>query len=193
MRTVLPSGATATAIANCDPIESPSGLAWDVSRKRWRRRTSSQIRRTAAAAVSTRSLIIVGRTECLVVGFGPCGPFCFQLLKNSFDAVALFDRLVVEERQFRDTLQPKALTDLAAQKRRRPIERTRRLPLRLVVPDRRVIHAGLLQIRRQLDLRDRQKSDAGIVNLSRQQRRKLRLNLIADTRSSRAVNHDRAR
>src|SRR6266480_3523394 len=97
IRTLFPSASSANAIASCDPIESPSGLAWEVSRKRWWRRISSQIRRTAPAAASTGSLIIVARPACLAAGVGPAGPFRLQFLKNLFDAVALLDRLVVEE------------------------------------------------------------------------------------------------
>src|SRR5690349_8609499 len=150
MRTLLPSRSSANAIASWDPIESPSGLACEVSRKRWRRRISSQIRRTAeaAAAASTGSLIIIARIVSVVADARPGRPFRLEFLKNSFDAIALFDRLVVEERQFRDTLEAQPLADPAPQKWRRPIERARRLSSRLVVADRRVVDARLLKIGR---------------------------------------------
>src|SRR3954466_9546857 len=138
MRPLLPRASSAKAIASCDPMESPSGLAWDVSRKRCRRRISSEIRRTAEAAVSTDSLIIVWRTDCVVGAIGSCGPFRLELLKNPFDTVGVFDRLVVEEGQFGNPLQIQALADLPAQKRCRTSERARRLALRLVVANRRV-------------------------------------------------------
>jgi hypothetical protein len=134
-------------------------------------------------------LIIVAGADCVVVaGIGSRGPFRFELLKNSLDAVAPFNRLVVEERELWDTLQAKTLPDLAAQEWCRAIEGARRLSLRLVIPDGGVIDARLLQIWRQFYLGDRQEPDAGIVNLARKQRRKLRLNLIADAGRS-GVNH----
>src|SRR4051812_39586577 len=191
MRTLLPSASSANAIASCDPIESPSGLAWEVSRKRCRRRISSEIRRTAAAAVSTDSLIIVGRTDCVIAGVVSRGPFHVELLKNPFDTVGVFDRLVVEERQFGHSLQAETLPDLPAQKRCRPPERPRRLALRFVVADQRVVHARLLQVCRHRDARDREEPDSRIVNVPGQDRRQLRLNLIADTGCSRTLNHNK--
>src|SRR4051812_41552679 len=191
MRTLLPSASSANAIASCDPIESPSGLAWDVSRKRCRRRISSEIRRTAEAAASTDSLIIVGRTDCVIAGIVSRGPFRLELLKNPFDPVAVFDRLVVEERQFGNPLQAETLPDLPAQERCRTPERARRLALRFVVADQRVVDARLLQVCRHLDARDREEPDARIVDVPGQERRKLRLDLIADTGRSRTLHHNK--
>src|SRR3954462_10018372 len=193
MRTLLPSASSANAIASCDPIESPSGLAWDVSRKRCRRRISSEIRRTAEAAASTDSLIIVGRTDCVIASVGSRGPFRLELLKNPFDPVAVFDRLVVEERQFGNPLQLETLSNLPPQKGCRTPERAGRLALCFVVADRRVVDTRLLQVRRHLDARDGEKPDSRIVNVPGQQRRKLRLNLIADTGRSRTLHHNKGK
>ena len=61
-------------------------------------------------------MIIVERTDGVVVGrIGSRGPFRFELLKNPLDAIALFDRLVVEKRQFRHPLEAEALADLSQQ------------------------------------------------------------------------------
>src|SRR6266508_140544 len=165
MRTCLPSASSAKAIASCEPIESPSGRACDVSRNRCRRTISSRICRTGADAVATGSLIIVARLGRVVAGCltdaRPVGPFRVELLEDALDAVALLDRLVEKECELGHALQLQALADLAPQERRRAAERPRRLAARLVVADGRVIHARLLQVRGHLDLRNRQEADTG--------------------------------
>src|SRR4051812_20689541 len=175
-------------MASCDPIESPSGLACEVSRNRWRRSISSRICRTADLAASTRSLIIVAGTDRVAI-IRPACPFRPELLENALDTIALFDRVVEEEGQLRHALQAKPLANLSPQKRACPLERARRFALDGVVADNRVVHARLLQVGRHRNAGDGQESDPGIVNLSGQQRRKLRLYLVADTRGSGAWWH----
>ena len=58
MRTSLPSASSAKAIASCEPIESPSGRACEVIRKRWRARIASRdlLDGLASCRRSSRSL-----------------------------------------------------------------------------------------------------------------------------------------
>jgi len=115
------------------------------------------------------------------VAIGAARPLQLELLEDSLQPIALFDRLVVEEGELRHTLQSQPLSDLASEERCGAVERARRFPARRVVTDGRVIHQRLLQIRRDLDLRDGQEADARIVHVSRQERRELRADLVADT------------
>src|SRR6476469_1506330 len=131
MRTCLPSASSAKAIASCEPMESPSGLACDVSRNRCRRMISSRICRTGVDVVATGSLIIVARLGRVVAGrvtdARTVSPFRVELLEDALDAVGLLDGLVEQERQFGHPFQLKTLADLAAEERRRAAERPRRL------------------------------------------------------------------
>src|SRR2546426_5183346 len=184
MRTCLPSASSAKAIASCEPMESPSGLVCEISRNRCRRMISSRICRTGVDALATGSLIIVARLGRIMAGRRTdarlVGPFRVELLENALDAIALLDRLVEQECELGHALQLQTLADLAPQERRCAAERPRRLVARLVVADGRVIHACLLQVRRDLDVRNRQEADAGVVHIPGQQRGELRANLIAD-------------
>src|SRR6266545_2003115 len=171
MRTCFPSASSANAIASCEPMESPSGRACDVSRKRRRRRISYRICRSAAAVASSfaGSFVISGIVE---------------LQEDSLDAVALLDRFVVEESELGHALQADPLADLPAQERHGARERAGGFLPRRVVPDGRVVNPCLLQIRRDLDVGDGQEPDARIMNRPAQKFRELRTNLIADTGGS---------
>src|SRR4051794_40717163 len=99
MRTLLPSASRANAIASWEPIESPSGRACDVRRKRRRVRMASPMCRTAdGMLVSTDSLIIVARSGRVVLDGGSAGPLRLEVLEDPFDPVARLDRVVEEER-----------------------------------------------------------------------------------------------
>src|SRR5215211_5176104 len=173
MRTLLPSASNANAIASCEPIESPSGRAWEVIRNRRRLVISSQIRSIASAALSARgSLLVVFDVWVIVschkiveVGIG--GAFCLDVEHDLLDPILAFDAVVVRELQHRYVLEPQPAADVAAQERCGAAESTRGFLARLVVADGGVEHARLLQVRADLDARDRQKADAGIVNLTR--------------------------
>src|SRR3954470_13376934 len=141
MRTCLPSASSANAIASCDPIESPSGRAWEVRRNRWRRRISSRICSTGASTVTPPpvSLLIVVLPVAPCVVHGRRGgrlrrALRVELLENPLDAVVLFDRLVEREGQFRHALQPEPPADVPPQEGDGALERPRGLAPRLVVP-----------------------------------------------------------
>src|SRR5687768_16734872 len=120
---------------------------------------SSRIWRIGVEAVATGSLIIVRRFGALMSSptrIRRRGTLGVELPENLLDPVPLFDRLVEEERQLRDPLQIETLADLTPEERGRPAERAGRFVPRLCVANRRVVHARLLQIRRHLDVSNRQ-------------------------------------
>src|SRR5450830_875321 len=103
-----------------------------------------------------------------------------QLLEDLLDAVVLGDRGVVEELELRHAPQAHPLPDLAPQERRRPCEGLAGLALRLRVAVGRVVDARDRQIGGDLDLRQGQEADAGIVHLARDELRQLDADLLAD-------------
>src|SRR6185436_3595769 len=114
-RTSWPSARSANAIASCEPIESPSGLAWEEMTKRRRVRIASTI---CSAETS------------LLVGLGLVG---IDLVQQLLDAVLAGNGIVVDERDLGDPLAAEPRSDLPAQERDRPPERARRvLPAGLV-------------------------------------------------------------
>src|SRR5690348_18333406 len=120
MRTSLPSSSSAYAIANCDPIESPSGRACDVTRKRCRDWIASQMRSRVGLLVIVFEAIVRGgrhRRAGALVGFR------FQLLQDLFDAVLVRDRFVVEELELGRAAQADALADVMAQEGRGALQR----------------------------------------------------------------------
>src|SRR5262249_47037019 len=137
---------------------------------------------------TTVSLIIVTRSGRFVV-VRTAGPFRLELLEDPFDAIPSFDGFVVEEAQLRHPFQSQPLTNLTTQEGRCSLERACRFTACLVVADGGVGDACLLEIRRDVDARDRQETDAGIMHVPRQQRRELRTDLIANTRGSGALAH----
>src|SRR6186997_432574 len=139
-------------------MESPSGRACEVIRKRGRARISSRIRSTrdsagagAAGAPAGAGLLIVVRLVAVGlvrgglrrgVGVGSCRALRPDVVEDSLDAVAPLDRFVEEELQEGNPLEPEPAADLAAQEGCRSPERARRLATRLVVAKRRVIGTG---------------------------------------------------
>src|SRR4029077_9361976 len=105
--TSLPSAFSAKAIASCEPIESPSGLACDERTKRcrvWIASTICWISGLVVIGLRVRGLDLGCR-----VGIGVCrmvrgADFAEQLL----DPVLAGDRVIVEELDLRGALQPGA-------------------------------------------------------------------------------------
>src|SRR5215217_3672937 len=123
-------------MASCDPIESPSGRECDDSTKRCRARM-------AATISGTRGLLMILRRLARI---GPC----LELVQQLLDPILAGNRFVVLEQQFGGPLEPQPRSNLPAQKRRRAAKGARRVAAALVVTQRGVEHAGLLQIRRHL-------------------------------------------
>src|SRR5215211_1808796 len=129
-------------------MESPSGLAWDVSRKRRRPCTSSRIRRRTAApgasCGSTRSLPIVFGFIVLGIcgGRGLIRPARLQLLQELFDPVVLLDRVVEQKGQLGNAFEPETAADVAAQERRGALEGAGGVAPCFVVSDRGVERPG---------------------------------------------------
>src|SRR3954470_20763128 len=106
MRTCLPSASSANAIASCEPMESPSGRACEVRRKRLRRRISSRICCTGAAGMTPAAdcslFIVFGPVAHAIVdarGGGRLGrSFGVEILQDFLDAVVLLDGFVERER-----------------------------------------------------------------------------------------------
>src|SRR6185369_8418361 len=112
MRTSLPSARSASVIATCEPMASPSGRACDTTTKRRRARMAS----ATWAIVASVEVVVIGRLRLLV-----------ELLKNLLDPVLVRDRLVEPELQLRHAPQLHAAADLPPQERRGPIERLLRV------------------------------------------------------------------
>ena len=159
-------------MASCDPIESPSGLAWDVIRNRLRALMASQI---CAGIESVFAGVIVSH------GVIPGRGLRFELLEDSLDSILSSDRLVVEEFELGHPPQPQALAELTPEERRGPLQRPRTLALRRCVAHRRVVHPGHLQIRCDLHLGQGQEPHTRIVYLASEQLGKLASNLISDS------------
>jgi hypothetical protein len=159
----LPSASSAYAIANCDPIESPSGRACEVRSQR----------------VVLRRVVRVGD------GLGALG---LDLLQDLLDAVVPLDAFIEEELQLGRAPQAQSTAQLSAKERRGAFKRPCGLTPRLLVAERRVVHARLLEVGRHADVSDGQEADTGIVHLAGQQLREVFANLFADP--SRALGHD---
>src|SRR6185295_1717069 len=103
-----------------------------------------------------------------------------NLVEELLDPVLAGDRLVVDEIELGDALQPQARADLAAQKRHRPLERARAALLRLLVAERRVVDASQLEIGRDLDAGDGDEAEARVVHFPRQQQSQLAAYLLGN-------------
>src|SRR5204862_5134201 len=102
--------------ASCDPIESPSGRAWEEIRNRRRAWIASQISVFGVGVVIRgRGLVGSGRRPGVRLGL--------DFLEGLLDAVVLGDRLVVGEFELGHPPEADALRDLAAQERRGAVER----------------------------------------------------------------------
>src|SRR5512136_694068 len=140
MRTDFPRAASAPASASCDPTESPSGRTCEEITKRRRSAISSRMRSTTSWSVLFAVIVIVCRRRCgLSVGF-------VDLLDQPLDPVLAFDRLVEDELEDRHAPQTQPLADLVTQEGRGPAEGAARVPAGRRVAERRVVHAGKLQV-----------------------------------------------
>src|SRR5262249_1957762 len=148
----------------------PSGRAWEESTNRRRDRIASTIDPISG-------LVVIGirmRAAGAVRGV--------DLVEELLDSILAGDRFIVEELELGHALQPQPRADLPPQKRRGALEGAGGVPARRVVAERRVRHAGVLQVRRHRDARDGDEPDAGIVDVAREQLRDLAADLIADAR-----------
>ena len=104
----------------------------------------------SVAAVARRSSVLGHRRPGASVSAGgrrarPAR--ALDLLEDPLDAVAALDRLVEEELELGHAAQPQPAADLAAQERRRALERARSSRVRaFVVAERRVVDARDLQV-----------------------------------------------
>src|SRR5258705_2510446 len=178
IRASFPRCHSAWAIANCEPIESPSGRTCDESTKRCLPRISSAIR--ARMAVSVAAPVIVWGSGILafarrasagkrVLGFAfGCAlrVLLVDVAEDLFDAVLVGDRLVEPELDLRHApeLQPRA--DLAPEEAGRPLQRARRLGARLLVAEAGVEDARHLEVRGDLHARQRDEPDARVVDFA---------------------------
>src|SRR3954451_6328933 len=102
-------------MASCDPMESPSGRACEVSMKRWRLRMASRMRAMTAAVLSRvtelASLGLGMGCRRVWLGLGgvvggcraclgrPAGAFLLEVAEDLLDPIVLLDALVEEEVQ----------------------------------------------------------------------------------------------
>src|SRR5512145_388654 len=128
MCTDLPSASRAKASASCEPMESPSGRACDVSRNRCRERMASRIwRRTGGCRPSCGLFVVSVIVSRRLLRGRDAGALRLQLLQDALDPIVALDALVEEELQLRDPAEPEPAAELTAQERRGALER----PLRL--------------------------------------------------------------
>src|SRR6185503_17975355 len=155
-------------------MESPSGRLCEEITNRCRVRIASTIR-----AISGLFVIIVGGWGSAARRF--LGVFAdANLVEELLDAVLPGDRLVVDEIELGDALQPQARADLAPQERHRALERARRALLRLLVTERRVVDASQLEIGRDLDAGDGDEAETRVVHFPRQQQGQLAAHLLGN-------------
>src|SRR3954470_19497478 len=120
-------------------MESPSGRACDVIRNRCRAAIALQISATTDS-VAVRVVVpgVAMRRRALRL----------QLLEDLLDPIVPRDRVVVEELQLRHAPEPQPPPELPPQERGGALERALALAPRLVVAERREVHAGDLQVGR---------------------------------------------
>src|SRR6185436_9333415 len=126
----------------CDPIESPSGRECEEITKRRRARIAS----TMAGSSGLVVIIVAIGGSAGGRGARVRGAVAADLVEQLLDPVLAGDRLVVDELELGDALQAQARADLAAQERNRAMERAVRALTRLVVTERGVVHARVLQV-----------------------------------------------
>ena len=79
---------------------------------------------------------------------GPLRALLLEFLQDALDAVVLLDRFRRRRTAARARVEAEPLAELAPQERRRPLQRPRRLAPGLLVAERRVVDARVLEIRR---------------------------------------------
>src|SRR3954468_11242808 len=121
-------------MASCDPIESPSGRACEVSTNRCRLRMASQMRRTMSGGLSSGTALAsvgwvmfsrgvrsgIGRLGRRARGLRlrrTAGALLLEIAEDLLDPVVLLDALVEEEVQLRRAAQPDPSGQLPAKKR----------------------------------------------------------------------------
>src|SRR5579862_7953969 len=189
----LPIARSAYAIASDDPIESPSGRACDEMTKRRRSRIAAAIRSTAAGSGLAIVVGVIGRRG----GRGRSGSVrSVELAQQALDPVLARDRFVVEELELGSPPQTQCRADAASEERRRAVEGLRGVLPRLVIaqaagrrPDRRVVDACELQVRRHLDARQRNEPDPRVVHFAGDEQCELAADLIGDAVGSGALRH----
>ncbi len=128
------------------------------------------------------------RVSCRLL---PCcrAPACVKLVEDPLDPILAGDRIVVDEPELGRALESQPGSDLPAQERRRPAERSCARFAGLCVAEHRIQDAGHLQIGADLDARQRDEADPGIVNLPGEQRRELASDLIGDAIGTGTLGH----
>src|SRR5688572_17468971 len=193
-RTSLPRWRSAYAIASCDPIASPSGRTWEVSTNRRRFRISSTARARpstwlGAGPPTSLAVVIVGVAIVRASGF-----LFMKVAEDLFDAVLVLDGLVEPELDFGNPAQADARADLAAEERRRPLERLLRLDPLFRIAERRVEDLGDLEVGRDLHARERDEADARVVDVAPGQHlAQLLADLIPDAIRSISLRHKNVR
>src|SRR5436190_5210605 len=186
--TCLPSARRPNAIASWEPIESPSGREWEEITNRCRACSSAVICLISGSVAAIGVVTVAGVAGlsavavALLVG-------CMDFVQQLFDPVLPSDGLIVLELQLGHALQTETRADLAPQKGRCPVERTRAVLARRLVAKDRVEDAGLLDVRAHLDARERHEPDAGIVDFTRKQLGQFAADLVGDTIGPRTLGH----
>ncbi len=114
-----------------------------------------------------------------------------DLAEQLLDAVLAGNRFVVVEYQLRRTLQAQARADLPPQEPSRARQRALGVAPALLVAERSVVHASLLQVAAHLHPGQRHEPDARIVNLPGEQRGQLAADLIGHALGPGALRHFR--
>ena len=122
--TSLPSARSAKAIASCDPIASPSGRDVRGQHEALPRRGSASTMLRGAQDWSSSSWIVSADRR------SSRNRSALDVVQQLLDAVLSGDRLVVAELELGHAPQPQPRADLAAQERRRALERLARSSLR---------------------------------------------------------------
>ena len=122
------------------------------------------------------------------------GGFLFvKVAEDLFDAVLVLDRLVEPELDFGNPAQADARADLAAEERRRPLQRLLRLDPLLRIAERGVEDLGDLEVGRDLHARERDEADARVVDVAAGQHlAQFLADLIPDTIRTVALRHKKS-
>src|SRR5262245_3799410 len=109
---------------------------------------------TIRATTSWSALIVVVRLVLRGTG-SALRIFLVQIAQDLLDAILIGDRFIESEFEFGHPPQAQLAADMPAEERRRTLERLRRLLARRSIAHRRVEHACLLKVGRDLDAGER--------------------------------------
>src|SRR2546427_656867 len=116
-----------------------------------------------------------------------------NLVEQLLDAVLAGDRFVVQELELRDALEAETRPNLPPEERRGALEGAPAVLSRRAGvtrgAERGVEDARELQVRTDLDARQRHETDARVVHVTREQQRELRADLVGDTVGPGALAH----